>query len=207
MRRKLILALILLNSGIWCQAQDETDSSIPNWTKADQQYLLDNLIRTKDALLLETAELSEAQWHFKEAPDRWSINQIVEHLAIWELILMHEVSVSLNRGPIDNFNPNIPDSTFLNQDPEANPNKTENFTKPFTHTVPLGYNDGINNFTWWFGMRTESIDFLIEEKRNLRQHYINFGQNIHQQYMVIFSHTDRHLKQILRVKSHPNYPL
>lgn len=119
---------------------------------------------------------------------------------------MHEISVSLQIGPIENFNPNIPDSTFLNQDPEVNPNKAESFTRPFAYTIPRGYNDGINNMTWWLEMRTESIDFLQEETRNMRKHLINFNQNIHQQYIVIFSQTDRHLKQIRKIKDLPNYP-
>ena len=204
--KHLSLYFLLVHLTTLCLAQEKTNVPVPGWTSEDQQYLLENLIRSKDALVTETTDLTEAQWHFKEALNRWSINQVVEHLAIWELILMHEISVSLRIGPIENFNPNIPDSTFLNQDPSANPNKTESFTKPFTYTIPLGYNEGVNNMNWWLNMRTESIDFLEEETRNLRKHYINFGQNIHQQYMVIFSHTDRHLKQIQKIKDQPDYP-
>ncbi len=184
----------------------QTQESGPEWSTEDRAHLLENLIRSKDQLLKETADLTEGQWHFKESQDRWSINQIVEHLSLWELILMHEISVSLRIGPIDHFDPNIPDSTFLNQDPDINPNKTRSFTTPFSYTVPLGYNDGIDNVNWWLGMRAESIEFLQDETRNLRRHYINFGQNVHQQYLIIFSHTDRHLKQISRVKQHPDYP-
>lgn len=187
-------------------AQSPTLAPSLEWTAKDRTYLLENLTRSKDELLKETAELTEEQWCFKESPDRWSINQVVEHLAIWELVLMHEISVALQMGPIDNFNPNIPDITFLNQDPDVNPNKTESFTKPFSYTIPLGQNEGMDNVNWWLKMRTESIGLLQGESRNLRRHYINFGQNVHQQFMVIFSHTDRHLKQIMKVKQHPEYP-
>ncbi|MDW3192350.1 MAG: DinB family protein [Cytophagales bacterium] len=206
MNRILSSFCAFLLIGLTALAQEKSRYQPKEWTNADQQYLLENLIRTKEALITETAYLTESQWHFKEAPDRWSINQIVEHIAIWELILLHEAAVSLQIGPIESLNRNIPDSTFLNQDPEVNPNKTESFTKPFTYTIPRGYNEGIDNISWWLGMRTESIDFIQAETRNLRKHYINFSQNVHQQYMVIFSHTDRHLKQILKVKAHPNYP-
>lgn len=203
---KKIFWLIVISSFSFGTHAQTQQGSRPQWTPEDQVYLLENLMRTKVALVEETADLTALQWSFKETPERWSINQIVEHLAIWELLLMHEVSVSLQRGPIENFNPNIPDSTFLNQDPAKNPNKTESFTKPFTYTIPRGFNDGVDNMNWWLNMRTESIDFLQDESRNLRMHYINFGQNIHQQFMVIFSHTDRHLKQIRKVKQHPKYP-
>lgn len=206
MNRNIFLFCAFLFIRLTSSGQEIDQQKSREWSTSDQQYLLENLVRSKDALVAETADLTEAQWHFKASQDRWSINQIVEHLAIWELILMHEVSVSLQIGPIDNLNRSIPDSIFLNQDPEINPNKTESFTRPFTYTVPRGYNDGINNMSWWLNMRTESIDFLATETRNLRIHYINFNQNVHQQYMVIFSHTDRHLKQIQKVKAHPNFP-
>jgi len=205
---KSIFVTLILLIGITITSNAQTsavqESDIPVWTEEDRKYLLDNLIRSKEELIQETKNLTDEQWSFKESPDRWNINQIVEHVAIWELIVMHEISVSLQTGEFPQTKIYPPDSLWLGRDP--NKNETTDFTKPFSYTVPLGNNEVKNNLTWITKMRDESIEFVKTETRNLRIYYINFGPNIHQKCMQIFSHTYRHLRQIKKVKTHPNYP-
>ena len=88
------------------------------WTAADRKYLLDNLIRSKEEIIKETNSLTKEQWNFKESPDRWNINQIVEHIALWEILFMHEISRALAMDPNSNF-PYAPDSVFLDHDPKG----------------------------------------------------------------------------------------
>jgi hypothetical protein len=68
------------------------------WNEEDRRYLIENLIRTRDSIINETKNLSEAEWNFKESTEKWSINGIIEHLAIWELLLDREVSQALVFG-------------------------------------------------------------------------------------------------------------
>ncbi len=196
----LLLLLGLIMPVVGQADQDHT----PAWTEEDRSYLLLNLTRSKEELIAEVESLTEEQWNFQESPDRWSINQIVEHLAIYELIFMNEISVALQMGQFPQIKKYPADSLFLGGDPKKN--KTTDFTKPFSHTVPLGNNDGIDNLTWLTTMRNDSIEFVKTARENLRIYYINFGPNIHQKCMQIFSHTDRHLRQIKAVKSHQAYP-
>ena len=201
----LTFALILgLVTSTYGQANEDKKSETPVWTEEDRSYLLNNLTRSLDELTTEVENLTEEQWNFKENPDRWSINQIVEHLAIYELIFMNQISVALQMGEFPQIKKYPADSLFLGN--SSNKNSTTDFTKPFSYTVPLGNNDGINNLIWLTTMRNDSIAFVRTEERNLRLYYVNFGPNIHQKCMQIFSHTDRHLRQIKEVKSHPNYP-
>ena len=73
--------------------------------------------------------------------------------------------------------------------------------------MPLGNNEGKNNVIWLTTMRNESIDYLTNETRNIRIQYDHCaGPNVHQYYIMIFSHTDRHLRQIRKVKADANYP-
>jgi hypothetical protein len=200
----LVIGLLNIANG---QAKADESSKVPVWTEADRKYLLDNLIRSKEELIAETKNLTKEQWNFKESHDRWNINQIVEHLCLWELIQMNEISTSLRIGPIPGFTDYRPDSVFINKDTERlNKMVTTDFSKPFTYGVPLGNNEGKNNMIWYTTMRNESIDFLKSTDVNLRVHYIYFIFNIHQKYMSFFQHTFRHLKQIREVKKHPNYP-
>jgi len=57
------------------------------WTAADQRYTVDNLRRTRNDLTREVENLTDAQWHFRESPERWSIAEVVEHLGTWEIAL------------------------------------------------------------------------------------------------------------------------
>ena len=40
------------------------------WTEADRQYTLDNMRRTRDALVKETENLSPEQWAFRDSANR-----------------------------------------------------------------------------------------------------------------------------------------
>jgi hypothetical protein len=208
---KIILLILTLVFGLHIfskgqiNARESSTSAV--WTETDKKYLFDNLNRTKQELIDETKNLKKKQWNFKESPDRWTINQIVEHIDRYELIFLHEISVALQMGPIPDFPQHLPDSLFVDQDPkDSKKNNTTDFTKPFTISVPIGNNEGVNNMIWFNKMREESIDYLKSTTQNLRLHYINFGPYAHQKLMMIFTHTDRHLRQIRRVKAHPNYP-
>jgi hypothetical protein len=178
------------------------------WTDADRKYLVDNLVRTRDSIIKETKNLTEQQWNFKESPDRWSINEVIEHLAIWELLLDREVSQALVSGPQPDLAKNAkPDSSILLFLMEDKPHITTEYTKPFTFTVPMGLNNGKNNLAWLLRMRNESIEYLNSTSQDLRYYFLRAGRgNVHQVYITIFAHTDRHLKQIRKIKANTNYP-
>src|SRR6187551_769422 len=116
------------------------------WSKDNRKYLIDNLSRTRDSIIKETKNLSQAQWNFKESPGRWSINQIVEHLNIWEVLLQREISQALLAGPRPELNKEAKtDSAVVGFLMEENPHIATEYTKPFTFTVPMGWNEGKNN--------------------------------------------------------------
>src|SRR4051794_13926411 len=57
-------------------------------TEADRKDGLAHLERTRAALVAATKGLSEAQWKFKPAPDRWSVAEVVEHIALAEDMML-----------------------------------------------------------------------------------------------------------------------
>jgi len=179
-----------------------------NWTTSDRQYLLENLIRSRNELQLEIKGLSKKQWNFKESPDRWSINEVVEHIATYELVFDYDIKNSLTGKPKPDYNPEVkPDSYFLDFIMEEKPHITTDYTKPFTFSVPMGPNDLKNNMSWFLKLRSESIEFIKSTKEDLRFYYRGAGNtNLHQLYIYVFGHTDRHIRQIRKIKQHPNFP-
>ena len=134
--------------------------------------------------------------------------KIIEHLAIWELLLDREVSQALVAGPQQELTKNAKaDSTILIFLMEEKPHITTEYTKPFTFTVPMGLNTGKNNLSWFLKMRNESLNFLDSSSLDLRYYFLRAGRgSVHQVYITIFAHTDRHLRQIRKVKTNANYP-
>ena len=178
------------------------------WSETDRKYLVDNLARTREMIIRETTNLTKDQWDFKESPDRWSISEVVEHIAIWELLLSHEVSKALSAGLQPALNKDAkPDSIYVGFIMENKLHISTEYTKPFTYTLPMGLNDGKNNLAWFLKMRNESIDYLSTSKEDLRSYYFKASRpNIHQLYITIFGHSERHYRQITKIKAHPNYP-
>jgi len=204
---KNITLLAFIVAPLFALAQ-ETPQEAQRWTEEDRKYLLENLVRSRDELVKETEGLSKKQWSFKESPDRWSINEVVEHIDIFELIFDREISIALRGKPRPEFNKDVkPDTYYSGFIMEDAPHVTVEFTKPFTYSVPLGMDDIKSNTAWFLKMRNESIEYIKTAKEDLRLYYRNGGSaNLHQTYIYVFGHVDRHLRQIRKIKQHQNYP-
>jgi hypothetical protein len=201
---RLFLAVIMLSgfvSSSWCQ-------QTKLWTDQERKYLVANLSRTRQLVIEETKNLTPAQWNFKESADKWSINQIVEHLGIWELLLDREINLALAGGPKPELTKEVrTDSSVVTFLMEEKQHIAPEYTRPFTFTVPLGLNEGKHNLAWFLKMRDEAIGFTDSTTTDLRYYFLRPGRkDVHQVFVTIFAHTDRHLRQIRKVKLSANYP-
>ncbi len=59
-------------------------ASAQTLTQADRDKAVAELQGSRQAFLDATKGLSPAQWNFKAGPDRWSIAQCAEHIALSE---------------------------------------------------------------------------------------------------------------------------
>jgi len=199
--------LFSLASGLlWITSAFAQDAR--SWTEQDRQYLLSNLTRPRDLVMKATQNLTTQQWNFRESPDRWSIRQVVEHMALWELLFDREISQALSAGPQPALAAAArPDSVILGFILEEKPHVTTEYTQPFTFSVPMGLNEGTHNLSWLLQMRNESITYLQQTPEDLRLYFLRAGRpSVHQVYINAFGHLDRHLRQIQKIKTHPAYP-
>ncbi|WP_229370048.1 DinB family protein [Fibrivirga algicola] len=196
---KRLLFLWLINHTLLAQTTPKL------WTEADQQYTLDNLQRTRDALTRETSTLTPAQWAFRESPDRWSIGEVVEHLALWEIIWAREVGEGIGNKPLPDLNQTSrPDSFYQEWIMEPAPHQAPDFAKP------SGFIEGKNNLAFFLRLRNQTIDFVSKTTADMRAHFertaTQYPRNMHQVYIFQWGHVDRHLRQIRAIKQHINYP-
>src|SRR6202795_1500546 len=94
MKRVSKCTLVLLwavCSAVAAKAQDVS--------QADKERALQYLESTKKGVLDATKGLSDAQWNFKPAPDRWSVAEVMEHLAAAEDMLRGMTQEQIMKTP------------------------------------------------------------------------------------------------------------
>lgn len=196
----LFLSLILLVTST-CYSQTKSI-----WTEVDRKFLIDNLERTKLEIIKQTKSLTSEQWAFKEDSTKWTIGQVLEHLGLYERIFAQEADIMLSSTPEPQFDSiSLPDTSYINWMNDPSPHKAE------WNAEPLGFMKGSDNLTFFLFGRNHIIDFIKKTTYDLKAHYTyRWGdekrRSIHALMVVHFGHTDRHLKQIKRIKDNPKFP-
>ena len=197
----LFIAFFIMLSIGFVQAQDTTKL----WTATDRQYTLDNMRRTRDALIKETENLTPAQWAFKDSANHWSIGEVVEHLALWEIVWAREIGMGVRNKPQPELvATSSADSYYTTFIMEDKPHTAPDFA------VPTGFITGNNNLTFFLRGREQAIKFVETTKYDLRAHFeltdTKYPRNMHQVLIYQWGHVDRHLRQIAKLKAHKDYP-
>jgi len=201
----MLKSLLLISSFLWISITSEAQTT-KLWTEADRKFLLENLERTKNEIIRETKNLSPAQWAYKETPEKWSIGQVLEHLGLYERIFEQEAGIMLSSDPEPElYKTAYSDSTYLSWMGDPNPHVAER------NATPLGLMKGKDNLTFFLYGRESIILFVKNTTSDLKMYYTfrdgdEKRRSIHGLMVVHFGHTDRHLKQIARIKKSPGYP-
>lgn len=184
-----------------------TAVSAQELTPTEKERALQYLESTKANLLEATKGLSEAQWSFKPTLDRWSIAQVMEHIAasedfIRDGLIKEKVMVSAQGQPdrdvkkIDEAVVTmIPDRSHKAQAPE--PLQPRNrFGSP---------HDSLKHFLE--GRAT--TEQYLKTTAGLRDHVMDgpVGKMDGYEFVLFMAaHCERHTKQIEEVKAEPNFP-
>ena len=80
---------------------------------ADRQAAATYLEETKQQFLKSIDGLSEAQWTFKAGPDRWSIAEVAEHIAISESTILGLITDKILQGPVATTKAPLPDEKVM----------------------------------------------------------------------------------------------
>lgn len=176
-------------------------------SQAEKDKALAYLESTKANLLEATKGLSEAQWNFKPAPDRWSVAQVMEHIAasedfIRDGLIKEKVMVS-PPGQLDRDVKSIDEAVLT-----MVPDRTHKAQAP----DPLQPRNR-------FGSPQESLKHFLESRATTEQ-YLKSAPGLREHVMdgpvgkmdgyefilFIAAHCERHTKQIEEVKADPNFP-
>jgi hypothetical protein len=200
----LVLALALASI-----AQTAATPAPATLSAEEREAALKNLQATHDAFLRSIAGLSEKQWRFKPAPDRWSVAEVSEHIAVSESAIFGMVQSKVMTSPAapekraevagkdETVLKMVPDRSHKAQAPE--------FLKPTNRwatreETTKAFEDS----------RKATMDYVRTTNDDLRDHFgphpLLGPLDAYQWILLISAHSERHTKQIEEVKADPNFP-
>jgi hypothetical protein len=204
MKRAAVGSLVVLLAAFGAAAAKAQDVS-----QADKDRALQYLESTKKGVLDATKGLSDAQWNFKQAPDRWSVAEVMEHLAAAEDMLRGLTQEKVMTMPAipardpaelkkidDSVLAQVPDRSHKIQAPDAL-KPTNRFGSPA---------EAQKHF---LESRATTEEFL-KSTPALRAHAMDNPAGVkwdgYEWILLIAAHSERHTKQMLEVKADPNFP-
>jgi hypothetical protein len=177
-------------------------------TKAERPQIIDYLKSSRDKVLKNNEGLSEAQLNFKPGPDRWSVREVTQHLALAENFLFDLIMNQVMKTP------ETPEKSADAAGKESKimqviPDRTSKFKAP-EPIVPSDSRVPGNAADTFKTRRNNTIKFIKETKENLRAHFMDTPgmgpADAWQWFFFIAAHSERHNKQIEEVKADPNFP-
>ena len=178
-------------------------------TAEERTKAIEYLKQTQKEFLASIEGVSEAQWKFKAAPDRWSIAETAEHIAVAEQFIWELVSGKIMKSPAapekkaevkgkeEIILTKIPDRSRKAQAPE-----------PLKPTGRWATREALAKE--FEATRAKEIAYVTETKDDLRSHFEEHPavktMDAWQWLLFNGAHCKRHTAQILEVKADPNYP-
>lgn len=202
MRTKSLAGVLIT----WLLMAVAATASAQELTQADKDKALQYLETTKTNVLVATKGLSEAQWNFKAAPDRWSVAQVMEHIAAAEDFLRTLDKEKVMMAPAGEAGRDVKktDEGVLAMVPDRT-NKIQ-APEPLVPTNRFGSPEG--SVKHFMESRATTEDFL-KSTMGLRDHVMESPMGKLDGYefvLLIAAHSERHTKQINEVKADPNFP-
>jgi uncharacterized damage-inducible protein DinB len=177
-------------------------------SKVDRDAVVKYLTTTRDQVMAETEKLSDAQWNFKQGPDRWSVGEVVEHLALAESFLT-EARQKVMAGPAP-----TPEQLAKAKGQEALilkaiPDRTQKVQapEPIQPKQRLGARSKV--MAAYSERRAQTLDYAQKTTDDLRSRVGDspLGPlDAYQWLLFTAAHNERHLGQIREVKADPKFP-
>ena len=198
--KKLLLPFVLFTLSLASLPAQELSAE-------DRAAGLAHLEKTRAGVLAAAQGLSEAQLNFKPAPEKWSVAQVLEHIASAEDMLMGMVTGQALKAPPRPEGENVKeiDQLILS----AIPDRSQKRTAPEPLIPSNRYGSSAEALKHFAESRAKTIA-LMKESSELRAHASDspLGKKLdpYQWLLFISAHTERHTKQLLEVKAHPDFP-
>jgi len=175
-------------------------------TDTDREHLLVHFEMTTQMVAEQVRGLSAAQLEYKASPERWSIREVVSHLAVSEPDYWREIQKALKAAPdmaTKKSQATDADVMWYGIDRVVHTKTGGGHEKVDTYK-DLG--EALGKFQ---ALRATMIDYIKTTNDDLRAHsFGEYGEVIDcwQWMLEISTHAERHIQQIREIKNDPNFP-
>jgi hypothetical protein len=172
-------------------------------TAGERQRLIAHFEMTNAWLESEVTGLSKAQLTFRMTPESWSVMEVVEHLAIAEPQYWKNFQDSLAKPVQPDFKPQSTDLAMLWYGIDRTNRATTGEAR-----VPRGtYATVADSLAAFRKLRAEMMQVAKTTEEDLRgRQYLTASQDLYQWFLMISTHSQRHILQIREVKAHKDFP-
>jgi uncharacterized damage-inducible protein DinB len=172
-------------------------------TAGERQRLVAHLEMTEAWLDSEVNGLSEAQRKFKMTPESWSVEEVVMHLAIAEPQYWNSFKESLAKPVQPDFKPQSTDAGML----WYGIDRTQRTTTGEARVPRDQFPDLKTAHASFKKLRVEMMKTAKDTPDDLRaRQYLTASQDLYQWFLMISTHSQRHIMQIREVKAHKDFP-
>jgi hypothetical protein len=172
-------------------------------TAGERQRLVAHLEMTESWLEDEIKNLSDAQRKFKMTPTSWSVEEVVMHLAIAEPQYWDQFKQSLAKPVQPDFKPQVTDAQML----WYGIDRTQRTTTGEARVPRDQFPNAKASLASFLKLRTEMMKVAKESQDDLRgRQFLTASQDLYQWFLMISTHSQRHIMQIREVKAHKGFP-
>jgi len=208
-RQFILPACFALTLPVFAVAQDKSAEKKNALTDGERAEAVKYFEETRQNFLNSIKGLSEAQWKYKPGPDRWSIAEVAEHIAVSEETLSGIVTRQLMQSPA------APEKK------EAAKGKEALIRAAITNrSVKAQAPEMLKPTNRWAtqeelvkafnASRDKTVSYIKETQDDLRSHFrphpVFKDLDGYQWLILISGHSARHTAQINEVKEDPGYP-
>ena len=201
-----LLTLCLLAGSLVAQTAQQAATTL---TPEEREAALKLFQTTHDNFIKSISGLSQKQWTFKPAPDRWSVAEVAEHITVSETTIMGLIQHMLMPSPAapekreqvkgkdQLILEKVPDRSHKAQAPEM--------------LRPTGrWATEVDLSKAFEDARKANMEYIRTTNDDLRDHFFDhpvFGTlDGYQWLLLVATHSARHTAQIEEVKADPNFP-
>lgn len=197
----VVVGMLIAGAGVAAQTSPEM-----RMTEAERAEVIELLLKSEEEMLRAIDGLTDQQWTFKPAPERWSIGEVVEHIVLADALLFDTAVKALDGRMDEAWNATLAKSDVLRK---ALPDRSRRVDAPAAIKPQQAMTRAalVSRFK---EQRAQALAFARETDKPLKAHTAQnpfFGSlNAHQWLLYIPLHHVRHNQQIAEVKASSGYP-
>lgn len=198
----LVIGLFVFSAG----AESVSGKTV---TKEERKAAISYLKHTQKLFMDSVKGLSEEQLKWKAAPDKWSVFEVSEHIALAESFLFDLISGQIMKAPADASKTT---TVTMEQIMKMVPDRTNKFQAPEPIRPDKSPWTSMQDTMAAFKQRRATTTRFVEKGNDdMRERFFMnpaFGKELDAYLWIAFlsAHTERHVKQILEVKANPGFP-